>query len=478
MPLSEIYTFDAPVLRKRAKRVRRVNNKVRKELDEMLCTMRKAPGIGLAAPQVGLLKRMVVIDIGEGPYFLINPEFVSQSSETEVKWEGCLSWPGYIGEVERPLRVCVKALDRNGSEIWLEGEGLLARVICHEIDHLDGVLFVDRASSIVEVEQDDALDCGGLSSLSCIFMGSPDFAVPVLNEIVGSGMTVSLVVSQPDRPFGRKRRLTPTPVKARALELGLDVFTPENLNTSEAVSKLESVQPDFIVVAAYGQRLPGKVLKIPRYECLNVHPSLLPKYRGGNPVQRQIMAGEQKSGISIIYMGDRMDAGDICLQKSIDIKPDETYGELEGRLSTLGAHSLVEAMALVLSGDAPRKPQNHEVSSLAPHLKPGEEIVDWRASPAKIHDHVRALSPVPGAVTVFGTERLKIWRTQILPSEGTAPPDEVPGTLIRIDGTMAVVKCGRGLEVIGVMDVQPAGRTIMTADAFAAGRQQRIIRFG
>ena len=123
----EIYTFDAPVLRKKAKPVRRVNNKVREQLDAMLEAMRAASGVGLAAPQVGISKRMVVIDVGEGPHFLINPEIVSQSAETETKWEGCLSWPGYLGEVERPVKVCVKALNRDGHEIWVEGEGLLAR---------------------------------------------------------------------------------------------------------------------------------------------------------------------------------------------------------------------------------------------------------------------------------------------------------------------------------------------------------------
>ncbi len=473
----DIYTFDAPVLRKKARPVRRVNNRVRKELDDMLETMRSAAGVGLAAPQVGISKRMVVIDVGEGPYFLVNPEFVSRSAETETKWEGCLSWPGYVGEVERPLRVCVKALSRDGHDIWVEGEGLLARALCHELDHLDGMLFVDKATSIVEVEPDDLKDSEGFSSLTCIFMGSPEFAVPALNELVQSGINVPLVVTQPDRPYGRKKTLMPTPVKKRAIELGIEVFTPETLSSPEAVGRLKLVEPDFIAVAAYGQKLPGEVLELPRYACLNVHPSLLPKYRGGNPVQRQIMAGEQKSGVSIIYMSERMDAGDICVQKPVDVDPNETYGTLEKRLSVLGAHALTEAIFHAYTGSAVRKPQDDTASTLAPHLKRGEEIINWQAPAGDIHNLVRALSPVPGSVTVFGTERTKVWRTQVLPLEGFPfSADAAPGTILKVDDTMAVVKCGKGL--IGVLEVQPAGKTPMAARAFLAGRQKGPRKFG
>ncbi|HHX09905.1 MAG TPA: methionyl-tRNA formyltransferase [Firmicutes bacterium] len=473
----EIHTFDAPVLRKKAKPVRRVNNKVREQLDAMLEAMRAASGVGLAAPQVGISKRMVVIDVGEGPHFLINPEIVSQSAETETKWEGCLSWPGYLGEVERPVKVCVKALNRDGHEIWVEGEGLLARALCHELDHLDGVLFIDRAKSIVEVEDDFTGPDEALSGLKCIFMGSPEFALPSLDGLVQAGADVGLVVTQPDRPYGRKKILTPTPVKQRALELGLEVFTPENISSPEAIERLRLVEPDFIAVAAYGQRIPAQVLELPKYACLNVHPSLLPKYRGGNPIQRQIMAGEQKSGVTIIYMSERMDAGDVCVQKTVDVDPNETYGTLERHLSVTGADALIEAIALVYTGAAARTPQDEGESTYAPHLKPGEEIIDWQAPAEHIHNLVRALSPVPGAVTLFGTERTKIWRTQLLPSESYAFSDDTaPGTILKIDDTMAVVRCGQG--VIGVLEVQPAGKTTMIARAFLVGRQDRSNKFG
>ncbi len=477
MAVLDICKFDSPVLREKAQPVRKVNNKVRKQLNDMLDTMRSASGVGLAAPQIGISRRMVVIDVGDGPYFLINPEFVFQSVETETKWEGCLSWPGYVGEVERPLRVSVKALDADGRDVWVEGEGLLARALCHELDHLDGILFVDRAISIMEAEPDYVDGDKDLSSLNCVFMGSPLFAVPALNQLVDSGIDVSLVVTQPNRPYGRKQILTPTPVKKRAIELGLKVFTPDAIGTSQSIEKLTLARPDFIAVVAYGQKLPNSIIELPKYACLNVHPSLLPKYRGGNPIQRQIMAGEQTTGVSVILMGEQMDAGDICFQKSLKLEANETFGELENRLSIEGAQALVETIWSIYTGSAECKSQKESEATFAPHLKRGENVIDWKLSAHQIHNLVRALSPKPGAVTMFGNELTKIWRTQIMSLQRVSNLDRtVPGTVVKINGTMAIVKCGKGL--LGVLEVQPAGKKTMAAAAFLAGRQKLTARFG
>ena len=478
MAVLEIRTFDDPVLRKKAKEVKRVNNSVRKIFDDMLETMRMAQGVGLAAPQVGISKRLIVVDAGDGPYFLANPEVVARSKETETKWEGCLSWPGYVGEVERPLKVSVKGLDRDGHEVWVEGEGLLARALLHEIDHLDGILFVDRATTITEVPKEETSEVSFDDSprLSCVFMGSPEFAVPSLDELINNGVRVSLVVTQPPKPYGRKKVLKATPVEERARELGIEVITPQRLADREVVEKIRSASPDFIAVAAYGQKLPPEILAIPKYACLNVHPSLLPKYRGGNPIQRQIMAGEKLTGVSIIYMTDRMDAGDICVQKCLEIGPDETFGTLEKRLAVLGAHALLEAMFLVFTGSAGRTPQDEGKATYAPHLKPGEEIIDWNRTAQDVHNLVRALSPVPGAVTVFDDERIKVWETRLIAPSGRAMGKESPGVILGTEGDMIKVQCGQG--IIGILKVQPEGKRPMTARAFLLGRRKGIVKFG
>jgi methionyl-tRNA formyltransferase len=467
--LFEILTFEDESLRKTAKPVPRVNATVRKTLDDMLATMRSASGVGLAAPQVGISKRMVVVDVGEGPYFLVNPEIVSRSEETESTWEGCLSWPGYVGDVIRPLRVTVKALDRDGHDTWVEGEGFFARALCHEIDHLDGVLFIDRASTIAEVpKSEEPVEVGSEeeADITAVFMGSPDFAVPSLLEMVQSGVKVSLVVTQPDKPAGRKQVLTPTPVRAQAEALGIPVLACKKVSDPEAVKRITDLRPDFIVVAAFGQRLPAPLLGAAKYACLNVHPSLLPLYRGGNPIQRAVMNGDGFSGVSIMYMSDKMDAGDIAIQKTVEVGPDETYGTLESRLAVLGAHALLEAMMLVRAGSAPRVAQDESKTTKAPHLRNGEETIDWAWSSRRIHALVRGLSPRPGAVTWFGEQRMKVWETRILPSERASSDT---GSVRRTEGDMAVVATGDG--AIGVLEVQPDGRKPMTAQAFLSGRQ-------
>jgi len=474
----EIRVFDDPVLRKKARKVLRVNKSVKKILDDMLETMRMASGVGLAAPQVGISKRIIVVDVGEGPHFLVNPEVVSASQETETKWEGCLSWPGYIGEVERPLRVSVKALDRDGHEVWVDGEGLVARALLHEIDHLDGILFIDRAKTVTEVKEEEPSEVvpDEEKTITCVFMGSPEFSVPSLEELVNAGLKVPLVITQPDRPYGRKQIPKPTPVREAASRLGLSVITPDDVGSPEIVAKLKEISPDFIVVVAFGQKLPKEVLELPKRACLNVHPSLLPKYRGGNPIQRQVMAGEKVTGVSVIYMSERMDAGDICVQKSIEIGPDETYGTLEKRLAVLGAHALVEAIFLVYTGSAGRTAQDEAARSYAYHLKPGEEIINWGLSAEEIHNLVRGLSPTPGAVTRLGDERIKIWETRLLKQAPRVVEGLSPGTILETQGDMLVVETGEG--VIGVAEVQPEGKKPMTGKAFLVGRPKAPKRFG
>jgi methionyl-tRNA formyltransferase len=474
----EIRTFDDPVLRKRAKPVPRVNNSVKKTLDDMLDSMRAASGVGLAAPQVGVSKRLVVLDVGEGPYFLVNPEIVSESDEKEVQWEGCLSWPGFVGEVERPVRVLVKALDRDGRNTWIEGEGLLARALCHEIDHLDGIMFVDKAISITEIEEEENTEEGNEKELglTCVFMGSPEFSLPSLDALIRAGISVPLVVTQPDRPYGRTGILMPTPVRKRATELGLKVITPEDMSCPDVVSAIKEVQPDVIAVVAFGQKLPKEVLEIPKYACLNVHPSLLPKYRGGNPIQRQLMAGETEVGVSIMYMDEGMDSGDICLQRVVPVGPDETLGTLEKRLSVVGADALLESIHAIYEGSAPRIAQDEKVKTVAFHLKPGEDVIDWTRPATEIHNLVRALSPAPGAVTTFGDERIKIWQTELADSNEKEDSDSAPGTIIGIEESKLLVRCGEGL--LAVTEVQPEGKRRMSAKAFLAGRQKGPFRFG
>lgn len=463
-----IYRYDIPseneVLRKPAEPVTRISRSITKLIDDMIVTMYAADGVGLAAPQVGVSKRVIVVDVGDGPIELINPELV-RAEGSEVGTEGCLSIPDLIGEVERAAKVTVTGLDRHGRKRWVEGEGLLARALLHEIDHLDGILFIDRARRIIEIPPE--------KRLRIVYMGTPDFSVPVLAELVDQGFRVRAVVTQPDRPRGRGQKLRPSPVKRLAEELGLPVLQPERLD-DEFVAELSAIKPDVIITCAYGKILPASVLAIPKLAALNVHASLLPKYRGAAPIQHALLAGESETGISIFYMEEGMDTGDILLTASIPIEPDDSAGTLHDKLSELAAKKLPEALRLLVSEEPPRIPQDHDQATYAPRIKPGDEQIDWSRSSTEICNHIRAFDPVPGAVTRWGERSLKLFKPRVAAlseedagaSESDAH-DAKPGTVVRADAGGLLVKTGDGF--ITIEEIQPAGGRRMPVKDFLNG---------
>lgn len=445
------------VLRRKAEPVRRVNRAIAELLDDMLATMYDANGVGLAAPQIGVSRRVIVIDVGDGPVELINPEIVTRSEDAETAFEGCLSIPDLMGEVERSESLYVTGLDRRGRKVWLEAEGWLARVIQHEVDHLDGILFLDRAARIVEIPQE--------KQLRIVFMGTPEFSVPVLARLVELNFKVKAVVTQPDRPSGRGRSLRPSPVKAYAVSEGLEILQPERASDPDFIDRLQELRPDVIVTCAFGMLLPKSVLSLPRLGCINVHASLLPKFRGAAPIQHAILAGERQSGITIFYMGEGMDDGDILLARGFELSPDETAGSLHDKLKELGAELLPEALRLLVSDQPPRQPQNHEAATYAPRLRPEDEWVDWNETAEQIARHIRAFDPVPGAATVWNDRLLKLFKPTVV---STTAADADPGMVLAAspdDGLLVAAAEG----AVAVREVQPAGSRRMSVEQFLNG---------
>ncbi|MEW6522646.1 MAG: methionyl-tRNA formyltransferase [Bacillota bacterium] len=453
MAVLEILKYDHPSLRTQARPVRVITRSVLTLLDDMLETMKAASGVGLAATQVGVARRVVVIDVGEGPIELINPEIVARSGE-EVAVEGCLSVPGLVGEVARAARVTVGALDRHGRPVWVEGADLLARALQHELDHLDGIIFLDRARSITEVPAS--------AGLKVVFLGTPDFAVPALRALERH-YHVLAVITQPDRLSGRTSGVVPPPVKLAAAELGLDTWQPESCRSPGLVESLEELAPDVLVVVAYGQILPEAMLKVPRLGAINAHASLLPKYRGAAPIQRAIMAGETRTGVTTMYMTRRLDAGDIILQEAVDIPPDATAGTLHRRLSVVSAGLLVKTLELVAKGEAPRVPQDETAATYAPPLGPEDEIMDWNRPALALRNQVRALNPRPGAYTFDRGRRLKVWEAELYPGTGAARP----GQVVTLADGGPVVATGDGC--LQLVQVQPAGGRVMDGGAYLRG---------
>ncbi|WP_407370473.1 methionyl-tRNA formyltransferase [Carnobacterium sp.] len=300
--------------------------------------------------------------------------------------------------------------------------------------------------------------------IKIVFMGTPAFSVPILEALIDSEYEVIAVVTQPDRPVGRKKTLTSSPVKAAAVQHGLPVFQPEKISGSPEMEELIALDPDLIITAAFGQFLPQKLLSVPKYGAINVHASLLPKYRGGAPVHYALMKGEKETGVSIMYMEKKMDAGDILSQKSLDITRNDDVGTLFDRLSALGKDLLMDTLPKLLAGDITPVKQNEEEVTYSPNIKREEELVDWTKTAAEVDYQVRGMRPWPVAYTLLEENRLKLWDVTPTEEKTTA----VPGTIIRIEKEAIYIACGNQ-TVVKINEVQPAGKSKMTVMAFLSG---------
>lgn len=312
--------------------------------------------------------------------------------------------------------------------------------------------------------------------MDIVFLGTSDVAVPSLRSLVASKHKVLAVVTQPDRPKGRSRKPCAPPVKVVANEYGLRTLQPENINHPEFILLLKELHPDFIVVVAYGQKLSAQILTIPKYKCINIHASLLPKYRGAAPVNWAIINGEEITGVSIMVMAERMDAGDIIAQRSLQIYPDETAGEVEGRLALLGAEALMYALEQFEQGSVVCKAQEEANATYARKLKKEDGCIDWHQDAKKVHNFVRGMMPWPGAYTYVssGSAANKKIRVIVLKTEiGTTDLDAfeekpAPGSIIDISKNGINVATS-GSSVLITM-LQPEGKRAMSAVEFSRGR--------
>ncbi len=297
-----------------------------------------------------------------------------------------------------------------------------------------------------------------------IFMGTPEFAVPALRALLETEEVVA-VVTQPDRPRGRGRRLRPSPVKEVALSAGLPVLEPERLKDPQFLSALKAFFPDLIVVAAYGKILPREVLELPRLGCWNIHASLLPAYRGADPIRWAILRGERRTGITIMQMDEGLDTGPILLQKETEIGEEETGGELYARLSVLGAEALLETLSLHKEGRLRPRPQPEEGASYAPPLKKEDARLDFSHSAGELSLRIRAFDPRPGAFTFLEGKVFKLFRPGVL-SEN---PSDPPGTILEVREGRLFVACGQG--VLSVSEVQLEGKRRIPVAEFLKGHR-------
>jgi len=294
-----------------------------------------------------------------------------------------------------------------------------------------------------------------------VFLGTSAFALPCLEALVAAGERVDLVVTQPDRPRGRGRRLEPPPVKRLARERGLEVAQPERVNDAEVVERLRALAPEFLVVVAYGQILGRPLLDLPARGAVNVHPSLLPRHRGPSPVVWTILQGDDRAGVSTMLADERMDAGPVLLQRSFPLLPSTTCGELEEHLAQAGADLLVKTLEGLRHGRVRPEPQDEARATYSRRIDRGLREIRWAEPARRVRARIHALSPRPGAVTSRAGARVKVLRAEERDGEGPA------GTVVRLDRDGPVVACGRGAVVL--LEVQPEGRRVMGGADWARG---------
>ncbi|WP_176555795.1 methionyl-tRNA formyltransferase [Virgibacillus ndiopensis] len=300
-----------------------------------------------------------------------------------------------------------------------------------------------------------------------VFMGTPDFSVPILQALIDSEYEVVLVVTQPDRPKGRKKILTPPPIKVEALNNQIPVFQPEKLKND--YQEILSYKPDLIVTAAYGQILPNELLTAPEFGCINVHASLLPELRGGAPIHYAILQGKKETGITIMYMVEKLDAGDILTQQTVMITDNDHVGSMHDKLSTVGSELLIETLPQLFARTITPVKQDNSQVTFASNIKREQERIDWNRSNEDLYNQVRGLHPWPVAFTTYQEKPMKIWWAEV----DNTNYDGEPGEIVRVDEQAFVVVCGNKLG-LRITEIQPAGKKRMTVTDYLRGAPDRI----
>ena len=305
-----------------------------------------------------------------------------------------------------------------------------------------------------------------------VFMGTPKFAVPVLEMLI-ENYGVDLVITQPDKKVGRKKVLTPPPVKVVALDNNIKVLQPEKISTDEETyNTLKELNPDIIITAAYGQLVPEKILEIPKHKCINVHGSLLPKLRGGAPIQYSILEDHKKTGITIMYMVKKLDAGDMISKVEVDILDSDNYESLHDKLSVAGRDLLNETLPKIFSGDIAPEKQDDEQATFARNILREDEKIDWNISAREVFNKVRALDPTPGAFTYLDGNVLKIWSSEVVELEEQSSYSKV-GTIVKQDKKNIYVLCGNE-TILKVHELQVSGKKRMPVVNFLSNKKDYV----
>ncbi|KJS81459.1 MAG: methionyl-tRNA formyltransferase [Peptococcaceae bacterium BICA1-8] len=301
--------------------------------------------------------------------------------------------------------------------------------------------------------------------MGIVFMGTPHFAVETFEQLIQAGHQILGVVTQPDRPKGRGNKLNPSPVKVKALDYGLPIYQPEKVRDPIFIKKLADLKPEVIVVVAYGQILPKEILELPPLGCINVHASLLPKYRGAAPIHWAIINGEKETGVTTMLMDQGLDTGNMLLNTSVEIGSDVTTGELHDKLAVLGGQLLTKTLYMLAKGEITPQPQDDGQATYASLINKEHELINWQKKAQDIHNLIRGMNPWPGAYSFFMGTRLKVWETSLQDYPGSNSGSI--GEIVYQDDLGFWVQTGD--KPVLIKKIQPAGKNIMTANSFVNG---------
>lgn len=378
-----------------------------KQIQNMTKALRAEGGVGLAANQLGYANRVLITEFDDPdkkdtiPYqVFINPEIVECSDEKSEADEGCLSIPPIELPVERAVKVKIKAQNEQGRKIKMTAKGLLARVLQHETDHLNGILFTDR------IREKYLKDFPELKKIKVVFFGSAEFAMPILKGLILLGLNLPLIITETPKPAGRNQDTKQTAVSQVARDFNRRLI--ETADIKNNVNDIQKINPDLIILADFGQLIPFDILKIPRLGAFNLHPSLLPKYRGATPIPSAILAGEKETGVSLIKMVPEIDKGPVLAQVKVDILTDDTAVDLEKRLSVASLKLLYEVLPKTIENKLKELSQDETQATYTHKFKKEDGEIDWKKSPIEIDRQIRAFYPWPGTYTFLDNKRLII----------------------------------------------------------------------
>ena len=407
-----------PIWKQKFQNVKKITPEIKKLVGDLMETVDITSAVGLAAPQVGAALRLFVISYGRLKEAFINPKIVRRGKETNEIEEGCLSIPCVRGAVNRVNEIEIDYLDLKGRTKKATLSGYYARIAQHEYDHLSRSFYTDRIL--------DQKKLYTYKTIKIVFFGTPNFGSIILKSLIGQKLVgeynIPLVVTAPDKPAGRGKELKPSPVKELALQFDIPVETPAILkNNSELINKLKSIEPDFIVLASYGKIVPKEILEIPKKAPLNIHPSLLPKYRGPSPIQAALLNGDKYTGITVMKMNEKLDKGEIIGTARLTIKKTDTSESLSERLANLGASLTHHVLHIMTVGDIKPKPQSPTGTSFTKLIQKENGMVDWKKPPENLERLIRAYYPWPGAWARYNGKILKLLPNHMVQFEGKEP---------------------------------------------------------